>query len=200
MWSPKPQIIAAALVSAIAAACADAPPTGPVPDPVQPRFSFTNGPSELPNVIRFEGEGGVGVIADFEADLLLLVGLPENASDAVDCGGTEPFDLVALQVVGILREVLKILTKSEPHLHVYQLSTFADFCTSVPLAQGTGRLVVNDNDAAVSGTRTNSFGASVNGAVTLANGGSAQLSAQARFLIFPDGTEVTVNSGVILSR
>ena len=199
MWSDKSQAVAALVLSAIALGCADAPPTGPAPDAGGPRFDFTNGPSKLPNVIRFEEEGGVGVIFDADTDLLLLVGLPENPADAFDCGGSEPFDRNAVQVVGLLREVFKVLLKSEPHLHVYQGSTFVDFCSSMPIAQGSGRLIVNDNDAAVSGTRTNSFGASVNGRVTLAGGGTAQLSAHARFLIKQDGTFVAVTEKVHLN-
>jgi hypothetical protein len=200
MWSIKSQVAAVAVLGVIALGCMDEPPTGHVPDPAEPRFDFTNGPSDLPNVIRFEEEGGVGVIYDPETDLLLLVGLPENPADAFDCGGTEPFDRNAVQVVGILREVFKVLLKSEPHLHVYQGSTFTGFCSSVPLAQGMGRLILNDNDAAVSGTRTNSFGASVTGQVTFASGGTAQLSAHVHFLIARDGTFREVSSAVQLSR
>ena len=188
MQSRQSQVPIVALLSAMVLACADTPPVGPVPNGPEPQFDFTNGPGELPNVIRFEEEGGVGVIYDSETDLLLLVGLPENPADAFDCGGTEPFDQNTVQVVGILREVFKVLLKSDVHLHVYQGATFDGFCSSVPLAQGTGRLILNDNDAAVSGTRANSFGASVNGSVMLESGGTAQVSAHVRFLIHQDGT------------
>jgi hypothetical protein len=200
MWSAKSQVVITIGFIAFTFACADKTATGPQPDRAGPEANFANGPAELPNVIRFDGEGGVGVIADPKADLLLLVGLPANPADATDCGGSEPFDPVTVQVVGIIRQVFKILTKGEQHIHVYRLSTFSDFCTSVPLAQGTGRLVVNDNDAAVSGTRTNSFGASVTGAVTLTSGGTAHLSAHTRFLIDRDGTFREVSSAVQLSK
>jgi hypothetical protein len=200
MRSNRFQHIAAAVFSTIAIACADTSPNGPKADQGSAGFDFSNGPNDLPNVIRFEGEGGLGVIADPESDLLLLVGLPENPADAIDCGGGEPFDQVATQVVGIIKGVFKMLAKGEQHLHVYQLSTFTGFCSSVPLAQGTGRLIVNDNDAAVSGTRTNSFGASVTGPVTLASGGTASVSAHVRLLIQRDGTFREVSSGVQLSR
>ena len=93
-----------------------------------------------------------------------------------------------------------MLAQAEENIHVYRLSTFVDICTSEPIAQGSGRLIINDNDAAVSGTGTNSFGARLVGPVTLAGGGTAHLTAENRLLIHPDGTFRLVSSSVHLSN
>ena len=199
MRTHKAEATALALLGTLAIACGDGATPATGPDAPAPAFDFTNGPAELPNVIRLEEQGGVGVIFDAERDLLLFVGLPEDPTDAVDCGGTEPFATNSVQIIGLLQEVLMVLVKSEPNLHVYQASTFTDFCTSEPIAVGQGRLVVTDNDILVSGTRTNSFGANVTGQVALASGGTATVSAHARFVIHPDGTFTVASEQVLLT-
>jgi hypothetical protein len=196
MWSKKSQTVAAIVFSATALACADGPPGGPSPE-----FNYSNGPSNLPNVFRFDGIVGGAAVVDPETDLIAFDGLPDNPADASICGGTEEIaNLADFQVNGDLTGVFHLLAQAELNIHVYRLSTFVDICTSVPLAQGTGRLIINDNDAAVSGTRANSFGHRLNGPVTLADGSTAHLAAHSRFLIEPDGTFRQVSSGVTLSR
>lgn len=195
-------IVGAILGGVLTMACTDHPATGPeTGDQLRPQFDFANAPPELPNVIRFETGVGGGAIADAQTDLIVVAGLPENPADAFDCGGNDPGDAGTIQIVGVggRSDALKALVKADVHLHVYQLSTFEDFCTSTPIAQGTGRLVVNDNDISVSGTRVNSFGASITGTVTFASGGTSSLSAHIRTLIFPDGTTREVTSNVSLS-
>jgi hypothetical protein len=152
-------------------------------------------------VFRFEGMVGGAAIVDPQTDLIAFDGLPENPSDLAECGGSEEIlNLADFQVTGNLSGVFHVLAQADLNIHVYQLSTFIDICTSHPLAQGIGRLIINDNDAAVSGTRTNSFGHRLNGPVTLANGGNAHLAAHSRFLIEKDGAFRQVSSGVTLSR
>jgi hypothetical protein len=140
----------------------------------------------MPNVFRFEDQL-VFAMGDSETDLLIWYGLPDNPADAIECGGTEPFDLAAFKIVGDPTGALKLLAKGEGNLHVYQLSTFTDFCTSTPLGQGTGRIILNDNDLDVSGTGTNSFGGRINGTVIPADGGTAHVIGHFRFLIGQDG-------------
>jgi hypothetical protein len=198
------KILGPIVAGLLAIACVDDSVTGPATrDQVQPQaqLSFSNAPL-FPNVIRFESGIGGGFIADPTTDLLVFAGLPENPADAVDCGGTDPGDQGSFQIVGLesRAQALKLLAKGNVHLHVYQLSTFDNFCTSTPIAQGTGRLVVNDNDIAVSGTRVNSFGASITGSVTLTDGSIAGLSAHIHTLIYPDGSEVVTANAVSLSR
>jgi hypothetical protein len=166
-----------------------------------PTQSISNGPSTLPNVFRFEGMVGGAAFVDPRTDLVAFDGLPENPADLVECGGSEEIlNLAEFQISGLLSEVFHLLARAEENIHVYQLSTFVDLCTSVPLAQGRGRLTINDNDAAVSGTRTNSFGARLVGPVALARGGSAHLSAHTRFLIKEDGTFVVASQAVHMSQ
>jgi hypothetical protein len=155
----------------------------------------------LPNVFRFEGIVGGATFVDPRTDLLVIDGLPDNPADATICGGSEEIaNLADFQVSGAIQEVFHLLAQAEENIHVYRLSTFVDICTSEPIAQGSGRLIINDNDAAVSGTRTNSFGARLVGPVTLAGGGTAHLTAANRFLIDPDGTFRLVSSSVHLSN
>jgi hypothetical protein len=201
MWSTKFQAVAALVLTAIALACADSPPSGPTSTTPAAKFNYSNGPSNLPNVFRFDGIVGGAVVVDPETDLIVIDGLPDNPADASICGGTEEIaNLADFQVSGDLTGVFHVLAQSELNIHVYRLSTFVDICTSEPIAQGTGRLIINDNDAAVSGTRTNSFGHRLTGTVTLAGGGTAHLSAHTRFLIQQDGTFVVVSMEVRLSQ
>jgi hypothetical protein len=185
----------------LAVGCADVPITGVMSEASPRSAGLGNGPSELPNVFRFEGMVGGAVIVDPKTDLIAIDGLPENPAELAECGGTsEILNLGDFQVSGDLSGVFHLLARAELNIHVYRLSTFVDICTSPPLARGTGRLTINDNDAGVSGTRTNSFGHRLNGRVTLAGGGSAHLAAHARLQIHPDGTFREVNSGVTLSH
>jgi hypothetical protein len=197
----KSQFLAAAVLGAFTVGCKDTPLTGPNSDSSTPQYNFSNGPSNLPNVFRFEGTVGGAAVVDPRTDLVAIDGLPDNPADLAECGGTAGIlNLADFQVSGDLADVFHVLAQAELNIHVYQLSTFVDICTSEPLAQGTGRLIINDNDAGVSGTRTNSFGHRLNGPVTLADGGTAHLTAYSRFLILRDGTFRHVSSGVTLSR
>lgn len=197
MWSRAFQKMAVTVLTAFALGCADRSPTSPETSQ-EPVLDFTNGPSDLANVFRFEDQL-LFAIGDAETDLLVWYGLTENPADLIECGGTEGFDLASFQIVGDLTGVFKFLAKGEGHLHVYQLSTFTDFCTSVPLGQGTGRIILNDNDLDVSGTGTNSFGGRINGRVTLAAGGTAHVIGEFRFLIGKDGIRRDVVNAVRLA-
>jgi hypothetical protein len=201
MWYRGPRTAAAAVIATLTMGCADTSPTGLIPEAEEPPFSFTNGPSSLPNVFRFEGTVGGAAVVDPGTDLVAIDGLPENPAHLVECGGTdEILNLADFQVTGNLSGVFHLLAQSELNIHVYRLSTFVDICTSEPLAQGSGRLIITDNDAAVSGSRTNTFGHRLNGPVTLISGETAHLATHSRFQIELDGTFRHVTSGVTLSR
>jgi hypothetical protein len=200
MLSEKFPVRLMAVLSAFSIACGDQP-TSPEAVTAIPQHNFSNGPDELPNVFRFEGIVGGAVVVDEKTDLLVVDGLPDNPADASICGGTEEIaNLADFQVSGDLSGVFHLLAQSELNIHVYRLSTFESICTSAPLAQGRGRLIINDNDAGVSGTRTNSFGHRLIGPVTLAAGGTAHLSSHSRFLIKQDGTFVVASQVVQLSN
>jgi hypothetical protein len=201
MWSRNSRVFAALIFSGIAFGCANEPSSMLTADTSSPALNYSNGPSDLPNVFRFEGIVGGAAFVDPITDLIAFDGLPDDPADATICDGTEEIaNLADFQVSGAISEVFHFLVQAEENIHVYQLSTFVDICTSAPLAQGFGRLVINDNDATVSGTRTNSFGARLTGSVTLADGETAHLVAQIRFLIEPDGTFRPVSSSVQLSQ
>jgi hypothetical protein len=193
--------LATAVLGTVTLACTETLPTESHPGTPAPQFNFSNGPSNLPNVFRFEGTVGGAAVVDPRTDLVAFDGLPENPADLAECGGTdEILNLADFQISGDLSGVFHLLAQAELNIHVYRLSTFIDICASEPLAQGTGRLIIDDNDAGVSGTRTNSFGHRLNGPVTLAGGGDAHLAAHSRFQIMKDGTFHHVSSGVTLSR
>jgi hypothetical protein len=197
MWSIKSQLSAAMLVAASTIGC-DGRPSEPT---TAPDLNYSNGPADLPNVFRFEGIVGGAVVVDEQTDLLVIDGLPDDPTDASICGGPEEIaSLADFQISGDLTGVFHLLAGSESNIHVYRLSTFESICTSEPIAQGTGRLIINDNDAAVSGTRANTFGHRLTGTVTLSDGSSAQLTSYSRFLIGPDGSFRLVSSGVQLSQ
>jgi hypothetical protein len=200
MWYRKPRPAATAIFAILALGCADSPPTGLTPHATVPQSTFANGPSSLPNVFRFEGTVGGATVVDLGTDLVAIDGLPENPASLAECGGTdEILNLADFQVTGNLTGLFHLLAQAELNIHVYRLSTFVDICTSAPIAQGTGRLIINDNDAGVSGSRTNTFGHRLSGPVTLAGGGTGHLSAHSRFQIKKDGTFRHVTSGVTLS-
>lgn len=199
MWSTKLQVAGLAAVSWIMLGCTEGLTTGPSRQ--EPGFSYSNGPSNLPNVFRFDGIVGGALVFDPKTDLIAIDGLPDNPADASICGGTEEIaNLANFQVSGDLSGVFHLLAQSELNIHVYRLSTFESICTSEAMAQGRGRLIINDNDAGVSGTRTDSFGHRLIGPVTLADGRTAQLAAHTRFLIKQDGTFEVASQLVRLSR
>jgi hypothetical protein len=185
------------LVSALALACQEGPSTGPervVPSVAAPQFAFVNGPNELPNVFRFEGQFATG-IQDPETDLFAFAGLPDSPKMSAAClGGTEPFATVDIQFVGELQEVIhRLVVGGDVNLHVYRLTGFMGFCRSTPIAQGIGRVMNTDNDllALTSGfPGADAWGFRMNGQVTLTTavgGGDAHLVAHNRFIIWPDG-------------
>lgn len=158
---------------------------------------FTNGPSDLPNVVRFDDR--LFFIVQFPGeDLLLTVGLPEDLADLQLCGGSEPpGQLMPVQDAGQLQEVIKRLVLApDVTLHVWNLSDFLAaasprLCNAPVLAQGTGDLRDTDNDFFFLGNAkgANSFGFSIQrGLVEDAAGTQYQLTASFRFLNMPDGT------------
>lgn len=198
MWSTKSQVTALTFVAALAVGCADGQPSEPNRGV---DLNYSNGPGQLPNVFRFEGIVGGAVVADPETDLLVIDGLPDDPTSASICGGTQDIaNLADFQVSGDLTGVFHVLAQSELNIHVYRLSTFESICTSEPIAVGMGRLIINDNDAAVSGTRANTFGHRLTGPVTLSDGSTSHLTAYSRFLIKLDGSFHLVASGVQLSQ
>jgi hypothetical protein len=158
---------------------------------------FTNGPSDLPNVVRFEDR--LFFFVQFPAEnLFLAVGFPEDLADLLLCGGSEPAgQLMPVQDAGQLQEVIKrLVLASDVTLHVWYLSDFLAaasprFCNAPLLAQGTADLRDTDNDFFFLGNANgaNSFGASIQrGLVEDAAGTAYRLTASWRGINMPDGT------------
>lgn len=195
----KRSLALAALIPALFLACSDVP-AGPDPAPAAPRFNFLNGPSQLPNVVRYQDQFFV-FIFDPETGLIALAGAPDDPREAFLCpGGTEPFALVAVQDAGLIQDVIHALVVGpEVNLHVYDFATFTNACVSTPIAQGTGRVMYTDNDRFATGSRTNAWGFRMHGEVTLASNGDAHLVAHNRFT-FRDGEFRLIHRMVRLSN
>jgi hypothetical protein len=176
------------LVSVLVLGCA-VDTTGPLPRPLQPRFDVASGAATFPNVVRFRNEFEF-LILDRNSDLLAIAGLPDHPKDVVECGGTEElhFAIADIQWVGVREEVVKALVSgTDYNLDVYQLSTFAGVCASNPIAHGTGKVRYHENDVFRTSDRTDTFGFSMTGQVSLTAGGTVNLRAHALFQIFPEG-------------
>jgi hypothetical protein len=162
-----------------------------------PAYDFTNGPDELPNVLRSQTTFAVNIM-DPGSGLRVFAGLPALPAAHVACqvfgppfNGTEQFQLQNEQLVGTEPPFVYLLNTADVNLHVYQLSTFMGFCRSTIYAQGSGKLMGTDNDLTGSGTRSNVWGFHMTGDVTLATTGqSAQLNAFVRFLAGPNGFQI----------
>jgi hypothetical protein len=179
------------------AGCQERQPTGPsMSGAATAQSSFANGPS-TPNVFR-TASGFVFGIPDPEGGLIAWAGLPESPGDAIECGGTEDFDLTPIQSAGQLQEAFNLLARNKNmHIHVYDIDTFSDTCTDTPLAAGTGNFGYNDNDAPVAGPGANSFGGRMQGTLRLlSTGGLVRVTAASRAQNLPDGSFRFVNSHV----
>lgn len=166
---------------------------------------FTNGPSDLPNVVRFEDR--LFFLVQFpDENLLLTVGFPEDLADLPLCGGSEPpGELMPVQDAGQLQDVIKrLVLASDVTLHVWNLSDFLSapsprLCNAPLFAQGTADLRNTDNDFFFLGNAkgANSFGASIRrGLVEDAAGTAYRLTASWRFINMPDGTSKTAQQHI----
>jgi len=185
------------LVAALGLACV-ADTTEPPKLIMQPRFSSEAPPAELPNVFRYNGEAMFGV-SDPNTDLWAFAGWPADFSQLERCGGPGAhFDTFYIQEAGQLSAVIHQIVKGDDvRIVVYRLSTF-DFCTSQPVAVGTGSVSWHDSDFNVSGTRTETYGTHIDGTVTLTDGTSAKLTARNLWHVYPDGTTIRVYRNVTM--
>lgn len=184
---------------ALAAACADATTTPTsVAEPFgEPALSQAN---EDPNVRHYEMRGTLR-ISDPSTGLVALAGWPEDPKTFTGCrGGTEPVSLWDVTEAGWKKDAPHhLMTSKELYLHVYALATFTGGCRSTPIAVGTGQAIYVDNDMTASSGHGNAWGARFVGIVELAAGGTARLTAVARFVYNSGtGTVETVVSSVEL--
>lgn len=197
MFQITQRIVAAIGTALMLAACHESQTTGPGMSSASiPQSWFANAPS-TPNVFRTEA-GFVFGIPDPESGLIAWAGLPETPSDAIECGGTQDFDLTPIQSAGQLQDAFNILARNKNmHIHVYDIETFSDTCTDTPLAAGTGHFGYNDNDAPVAGPGANSFGGRIQGTLTLLSSGDlVRVTGASRAQNLPDGSFRFVNTHV----
>lgn len=140
-------------------ACDD-PVTDLTPATALPSYTFTNGPSVLPNVLRAGGRI-ISAFADVERDVLLLAGAPADPTQDRLCGGTELRQFVPVQWVAL--------------------------CQTTPIAAGTGRFLRSDNDFFGVFGHANAVVEHVHGQVTLQSGELANVSARFHALGNPEG-------------
>jgi hypothetical protein len=143
-----------------------------------PTFNFANGPSELPNVIRFSSNDGGFFIPDDNSGLIVVEGLPTDPRTLFLCEGqTNPASTLNWQTIGWLRDVIHVQqVGKDVNVHVYRLSD-VDFnfpgdpflhlwCTGTPIAAGTGRARAIDNDFFATGGKNNAVSIQIRGMVT----------------------------------
>ena len=177
------------VASVLVLSACDRPVTG-VTQSVSPSYTFTNGPSELPHVLR-SGGPIISAFADTDRDLLVLVGSPEDPTQDRICGGTEPRQFVPVQWVGDFDDVVKQLALlGGISILVYAPippNPFVAMCLTAPIAAGSGRFVRSDNDFFGVFGRANAVMEQVHGLVTLQSGGVANVSARFYALGDPGG-------------
>jgi hypothetical protein len=134
----------------------------------------------------------VSAFVDFETDLALFVGAPEDPTTDRICGGSGERQFTPSQFVGDFEETIKQLALNpEMHLLVYgpiPSSAIAALCETEPIATGTGRFVRTDNDFFGFAGRANAAIEGVHGTVALSEGGLARLAARWQALGSPEGT------------
>ena len=127
------------------------------------------------------------------ADGLVALGGPPPELGCFGLGFED--NLADFQIVELPSGPVKLLIHDvDMPIFLYAASSIDEICDAVfagaipePLATGTVRVVVNDNDLDVSGTRTNSFGNSATGTLRRADGTRCHFSAVFRALITRDG-------------
>jgi hypothetical protein len=176
------------LFSAVLTACADGSVDSMAPQLAA--YNFTNGPSELPHVLRSGGRV-ISAFLDFDQDMVVVVGAPDDPATDRVCDGSEPRQFIPVQWVGDFEGMVKQLAMlAEINVLVYQpipATLTLGLCATEPIATGTGRYLRTDNDFFGAFGRANAVLELVQGTVELADGGQALLSARFNALGSPAG-------------
>jgi hypothetical protein len=136
------------------------------------------------------------------ADGLVALGGPPPELGCFDLGFED--NLADFQIVELPSGPVKLLIHDvDMPIFLYAASSIDEICDAVfagaipqPLATGTVRVVVNDNDLDASGTRTNSFGTTATGTLRRADGTACHFSAMFRALITRDGEFRLLNEDI----
>lgn len=189
------------IIAALAlVACRDTP-VAPSSEDATPSFTFTNGPSALPHLVRI-GPRLLFGWRDPASNLGIIIGAPEDPLTSIRCGGTERAEILPIQFVGELFEQAKQLSLSQAaHVLVYEgLTDTLDesLCERMPIASGNVMYVRSDNDFFGAGGRANAFSEHAHGVVALTAGGEASLDARLWGVASPEGVLLWINSSIAL--
>jgi hypothetical protein len=127
------------------------------------------------------------------ADGLVALGGPPPELGCFGLGFED--NLAEVQIVELPSGPVKVLIRDDDMpIFLYAASSIDEICEAVfggaipePIATGTVRVVLNDNDVDVSLTRTNAFGYTATGTLERADGTACAFSATFRALITKQG-------------
>ena len=192
----------AAVAVAFAVACEQATTSPPETTEFQapaPNFNVGNGPSNPgPIVTRISLADGPQLLAFWSPNPLPTVAVYQidnsvTAFGPVTCAAaTATFEPVEIQLLfkpnGVIQELIQA---PEAFARIYDATGLPPFpfldCAFLTgsrlMAEGTGHGVFTGNDAAFTGTRTNSFGWKINGTLTLGDGSKTNLNHKTHFQI-----------------
>lgn len=158
-------------------------------------FGFINGPASPGNsgIFRFQ-DTWIDAIFDFDAGLLLIIGLRNTVTDL--CNDLGDADFMDFQLKPHdLGEQNSLIVNRNASVQILAIPAVsqgdfcADFAGAPVLYSGTGSFHRTDNNLTPTGTeggRANSFGFTSQGLLTdLVNGGTVRYSGAVRLLISP---------------
>ena len=182
---------------ALGLACNNDPTsTQPSAGPTFRTANNPNGPGAF--VIRFETTIVI-LFDDPESDLTVVAGLALDQRAAFCAGGDVTFEPASERLVfrpdGSIHQLFKAKNVS---LLLFD-AAFVDICAVAPFAVGRGNFTGTDNDLAVSGNRTNSFGFRLRGRVAEGSGERHHLLAKFHALITRSGAFRTITSQIKLN-
>jgi hypothetical protein len=189
---PRRPLLTLAALSLFGSACADAPsaPLASVGAPAAPRLGIANAPAEAGNVLRYSENLYGFFLVDAESGLILVSGAPTVPSNYWMCpGGTEGTSTRTYQDVRLRDGVVRrLVVGKDVTLTVYRYSDFVGgdplsfICGATPIATGTGRVMLTDNDYYGTAGRVNTAGIRMHGTVTMLASGE-RLNASGDFHI-----------------
>ena len=136
------------------------------------------------------------------ADGLVALGGPPPELGCFGLGFED--NLADFQIVELPSGPVKVLAHdADMPIFLYEASSIEEICELVfegvipePIAAGVVRVVLNDNDRDVTGTRTNSFGSAATGTLQDSDGNPCRFSGTFRALITREFEFRVVNEGI----
>lgn len=186
--------LTAALVSF---ACTESPTASEI----SPQFNFSNGPSNPgPLILRFDVLPASIIFPDFERQLVAVLSTGDGLLGCRDVTSSSP---LTVQELVNPNGVVQVLTQLNGFVAVYDLPGFETTCSVLindALAFGSVRVLETDNDANVSGTRTNAFRFKANGTLdNLVGDGTIAFNLHFNSLIKKDGSFKSLQEDIRIS-